>query len=89
MRRVVGTVEQTPRWKECAAVLSSALPYASDAMYIRKYFKRDDFKVVQNMFNKLKKEFVIKLIKQRWMDPTTRSYALEKVSFKVGKIINQ
>jgi predicted metalloendopeptidase len=29
MRRVVGTVQQTPRWKECTQVLNAAMPYAT------------------------------------------------------------
>lgn len=48
-------------------------------MYIRKYFARDNFKLVQKMFNNLKREFVITLIRSRWMDKTTKAYALEKV----------
>lgn len=72
MRRVVGTVEQTPRWKECTQVLNAAMPYATDAMFIRKYFKKDDFVLVKGMFDKLKKEFIKKLMNTRWMDRLTR-----------------
>jgi putative endopeptidase len=86
MRRVVGTVEQTPRWKECTTVLSSAMPYATDAMFIRKYFKQSDFKLAEEMFGKLKNEFIKKLMQTRWMDRVTRSYALEKAKKMVGLI---
>ncbi|KAI6184380.1 Phosphate-regulating neutral endopeptidase [Aphelenchoides bicaudatus] len=84
MRRVIGTLEQTPRWKECATVLNAAMPYATDAMFIRKFFKRDDFTLVKNMFAKLKKEFIKKLIRTTWMDKTTKAYALQKAHAMIG-----
>lgn len=35
MRRVIGTLEQTPRWKECASVLNAAMPYASQRLNLK------------------------------------------------------
>lgn len=39
MRRVVGTLEQTPRWKECATVLNAAMPYVYSKLLKRSHFK--------------------------------------------------
>jgi predicted metalloendopeptidase len=87
MRRVVGIVEKPPRWKECAAVVNSAMPYATDSMYIRKFFKRNDFKLVQEMFTELRLEFIKSLWRSQWMDMKTKAYALEKVTIPLMDLI--
>ncbi|KAI6226164.1 Neprilysin-1 [Aphelenchoides fujianensis] len=78
MRRAVGTVAKPPRWKECAAISGAALPYAADALYVRRYFGGNGLHVAKQMFSELKAGFVKSLWRTKWMDWTTKRYAIEK-----------
>ncbi|KAI6194124.1 Neprilysin-1 [Aphelenchoides besseyi] len=81
MRRAVGTVAKPPRWKECAAISGAALPYAADALYIRRYFSSDGIQLAKQMFLELKNSFVKSLWRIRWMDWKTKSYAIQKAQY--------
>ncbi|CAD5211350.1 unnamed protein product [Bursaphelenchus okinawaensis] len=78
IRRVIGTVAKSPRWKECSAVSAMALAYASDALYLKEHFEAKDREMVLDLFEELKTEFIELLKSSDWMDIETREYAIEK-----------
>ncbi|RZF35772.1 hypothetical protein LSTR_LSTR012070 [Laodelphax striatellus] len=73
-----GMTEREARWKECVKVVSSSLPQAVGAQYVRKFFKEDSKENAEELVNRIRKEMYKILDDVDWMDEKTRAAALEK-----------
>jgi neprilysin len=55
------------------------MSYASGAMYVRKYFDKEDRRAAMEMIEDLRDSFRNMVLENDWMEEQTRKYALEKV----------
>jgi neprilysin len=76
---ISGQEENEPRWKECTDLITSSLPTALSALYVRKYFNEESKRDALDMVNAIKEEFEKILKKVPWMGEKTRETALVKV----------
>ncbi|XP_052789868.1 endothelin-converting enzyme homolog isoform X2 [Mya arenaria] len=73
-----GVKELPPRWKRCLTKVTSALGFATGALYVQKHFKSSSKQDVQELFDEVRSAFLSNLDDLAWMDDTTRDYAREK-----------
>ncbi|CAD5215709.1 unnamed protein product [Bursaphelenchus xylophilus] len=86
IRRVIGTVNRAPRWKECSSVSGIAMAYASDALYVKENFDENDLSQVKNLFEEVRSEFMELLKASDWMDNSTRTYAISKAQDMIALV---
>lgn len=76
---VNGQSDEQIRWKECVEYVSSKLPIAISAIYVRRFFNADAKRVAQEMVENLKEVVRENLQFVSWMDLTTRQAAIKKL----------
>uniref|UniRef100_A0A914DSZ3 Uncharacterized protein n=2 Tax=Acrobeloides nanus TaxID=290746 RepID=A0A914DSZ3_9BILA len=80
LKDFVGRTAKSPRWKECQSEAGSRMSYASGAMYVRKYFDKEDRQAAMEMIEDLRDSFRNMVLENDWMEEQTRKYALEKAN---------
>lgn len=74
-----GVLKLPPRWKECVGQVTSSLPIASSALYVKNYFNEKSRSMADEMVTAIRNEFESVLKSVDWMDNETRKFALIKV----------
>lgn len=76
---VTGLIDFEPRWKECVGKVTSNLPIASSALYVKNHFDEKSRSIANEMVFSIRKEFKKNLNTVDWMDKQTRNLALAKI----------
>jgi membrane metallo-endopeptidase-like protein 1 len=77
---LTGTSSETPRWKECTGLASGIFSSVIGNLYVKKHFKEDAKKSMDEMVRDIRMEMEIILSKIDWMDEKTRARAQDKLS---------
>lgn len=80
IKALTGKQEYEPRWIECMNLVSTRLPIATGALYVRKYFKQNSKDILLDMIELIKKEFGEILKNASWMDEKTKAAAIMKLN---------
>uniref|UniRef100_A0A914CI21 Uncharacterized protein n=1 Tax=Acrobeloides nanus TaxID=290746 RepID=A0A914CI21_9BILA len=80
LKDFIGRSAMSPRWKECQSESESRMIYASGAMYVRKYFNKEDRQAALKMIEDLRDAFRNMVLENDWMEEQTQQYALEKAN---------
>lgn len=78
LKAFIGRQRKSPRWKDCNSAANSRMSYASGAMYVRRFFDKQDREAAVRMVEDLKEAFREMILDNDWMEESTRRYALEK-----------
>ncbi len=81
-----GTKEQQPRWKRCVGVVDGTLGEALGEQYIKRTFKPEAKKRMNEMIDNLVEAFRIRINGLEWMSAETKKQALIKLSTFKRKI---
>jgi len=85
-RYLSGTKEQQPRWKRCVAVVDGTVGESLGQEYIKKTFKPEAKKRMNEMIDNLVEAFRIRINGLEWMSAETKKQALIKLSTFKRKI---
>jgi len=78
LKAFIGRQKTSPRWKDFNSAANSRMSYASGAMYVRRFFDKQDREAAVRMVEDLKEAFREMILDNDWMEESTRRYALEK-----------
>lgn len=81
---IAGVIKAAPRWLKCTHTVSSTFSIATNALYVREYFKKESKDNVAIMVKNVHNQFIKLLKNTSWMDKETRLNAINK-----AKKINQ
>lgn len=74
-----GQQQKQMRWKQCVSNSITSLKLASGALYVRKYFTKEDKSETLAMIEQLLIAFKEMINESDWMDALTKKIAIEKV----------
>ncbi|XP_034242363.1 neprilysin-11-like isoform X2 [Thrips palmi] len=77
-RALIGTLEDTPRWKDCVQRTSSFLGFAVGYEYVRRHFDDAAKQSAVALVRDLRASFAADMAAVAWMDADTRDAALHK-----------
>lgn len=86
-RTLSGTPEMKPIWKRCVNTIDSLMGMAVAKMFVDKYFTQDAKNKVNYMITFIKDEIKNSIENNKWMEPVTKSKALDKLAsmnYKIG-----
>ncbi|KAJ8664426.1 hypothetical protein QAD02_006088, partial [Eretmocerus hayati] len=74
------TLRSTPRWRFCVKTTRSALPHATAALFVRRYFDKNTKNQAKEIIEYLQQSIRETIDKANWMDLKTRKAATEKLN---------
>lgn len=78
--KLYGKQDLEQRYQRCLKLVVNKVAVGVGALYISRYFKEEDKKVADEIFNFILNEYKNTLNNSLWMDYVTKTAALEKVS---------
>jgi predicted metalloendopeptidase len=84
--RMEGRQEQPDRKKDCYDTIIRTFPLVIDHLYAKRYLTDRTFNIMEAMISNTRISLSEIIRGERWMDPTTKNYALTKLQ-RTGKII--
>ncbi len=85
-KKVTGQEEQSPRWKRCGRIVGDAMGEAIGRKYVDKFFAGGSKETALTLIGDIQNAFEAGLPELSWMDPETRTRAIEKKNTLVNKI---
>lgn len=85
-KTLAGQQEIEPRWKRCVEATETALGEAVGKLYVERRFAGDSKAKALEMIGDIEQSFETNLPELEWMDPATRTRALEKLEAIGDKI---
>lgn len=86
-RKVYGTQQKTPRWKNAESLVDNLMSDAIGQMYVEKYFSKEAKAEMLELISNLQAALGERIKAQTWMSDATKATALEKLAaykVKVG-----
>lgn len=81
-----GRKSQPERWRSCVEYVTGNLGYVVGAMFVRRYFPEASKHDTDEMISLIRFSFKTAVKEALWMDPDTRSVAMEKVDTIVKNV---
>ncbi|XP_044005766.1 neprilysin-2-like [Aphidius gifuensis] len=81
-----GIIKITPRWMKCTHTVSSTFSIATNALYVREYFKKESKDNVAVMVKNIHNQFIKLLNSTSWLDEETRINAIKKAE-KINQFV--
>lgn len=85
-RVMSGKEQNRPRWKRATSTVDGALGEALGQIYVAKYFPPEAKERMKNLVANLQEAFGQRIQQAVWMDQTTKTKALEKLSAILVKV---
>jgi putative endopeptidase len=76
---IYGKMDSPPRARHVAGQLPSLMGHPLSRLYVAKYFSPENKRAVEDLVGRIKAEFRARLVRNAWLSPQTRKYALEKI----------
>ena len=83
---LTGAKELSPRWERCVGVANSGLGELVGQAFVKERFAGASKETALTMIGHIERAFEAGLPSLAWMDPTTRTRAIEKVKAVINKI---
>ena len=85
-RKVYGTEEMTPRWKQAVNLVDGLMSDAVGQMYVDKYFSKAAKDEMIELVENLRKALAERIKAQEWMTEETKAVALDKLAAYTVKV---